>query len=73
MIPLTTTTTLTTTPTLLMPLTTPMAAPTMMTTPQLASMCDLAGFIIHLAASNVTLHDLAWFFIAEFPLKFGIC
>jgi hypothetical protein len=39
----------------------------------LAGMCDLTGFVVQTAVSNITSHDLARIFYQEFLLKFGMC
>jgi hypothetical protein len=39
----------------------------------LAGMCDLTGFVVQSAVSNITSHDLARIFYSEFLLKFGMC
>jgi hypothetical protein len=39
----------------------------------LAGMCDLTGFVVQTAVSQITSHDLARIFYQEFLLKFGMC
>jgi hypothetical protein len=39
----------------------------------LAGMCDLTGFIVQTAVTDITSHELARVFYQEFLLKFGMC
>jgi hypothetical protein len=39
----------------------------------LAGMCDLTGFVVQSAVTNITSHDLARVFYEEFLLKFDMC
>lgn len=36
-------------------------------------MCDLTGFIVQTAVTDITSHELARVFYQEFLLKFGMC